>query len=150
MSAFKITTDICFALLLLLCADSDRRIREIPREFLWGLVLLGILRFGYVIGIGDSPWSCLCAAPLFCVLLIFWNTGQIGGGDVKLMTLMCFFLGMYQTVVAFALTAIFLGAYSVLRVLRNKDKAHTRIPHAPSLALGGIGVLSIRYVMTLI
>ena len=50
MSAFKIVMDVSFVAALLLCADSDRRIHEIPGLFLWGIVLPGLLQLGYAIG----------------------------------------------------------------------------------------------------
>lgn len=150
MSAFKITTDVLFILGLLLCADSDRRIHEIPHPFLWGIALLGILRFGHAIGSNASVWPFLCAIPLFVILLICWNRGQIGGGDVKLMTLICFYLGIFQTVMAYAVTALILAAWTLVRILRKKGKPHARIALAPSLALGCIGAMVGQYVLTVL
>ena len=149
MSAFKVIMDVCFAAALLLCADSDRRIHEIPGLFLWSVALPGLLQFGYALGAGASIWPYLCAAPVFALLLAFWHRGFIGGGDVKLMALMCFYTGIHQAVVGFAITALILGGYCVYQRVHHKDNAQKLIPLAPSLALGSIGTLAVQYITAL-
>ncbi len=149
MSAFKVIMDVCFAAALLLCADSDRRIHEIPGLFLWGVALPGLLQFGYALGAGMSVWPYLCAAPVFALLLAFWHRGFIGGGDVKLMALMCFYMGIHAAIIAFSLSCLILGGAVLYNLLRKKDIRKRRIPLAPSLALGGIGTLAVQYITTL-
>ena len=141
MSAFKIVMDVCFVAALLLCADSDRRIHEIPGLFLWGIALPGLLQFGYAIGAKQAVWPYLCAIPVFVLLLIFWRRGFIGGGDVKLMALMCFYMGVNLTLIAFSVSCLILGVAGIYSLLWKKDITKKRIPLAPSLALGGIGII---------
>lgn len=141
MSAFKIVMDVCFAAALLLCADSDRRIHEIPGLFLWGVALPGLLQFGYALGTGASVWPYQYAAPVFALLLAFWHRGFIGGGDVKLMALMCFYMGIHAAIIAFSLSCLILGGAVLYSLLRKKDIRKKRIPLAPSLALGGVGTI---------
>ena len=147
MSAFKIVMDVCFVAALLLCADSDRRIHEIPGLFLWGVALPGLLQFGYALGAGMSVWPYLCAAPVFALLLAFWHRGFIGGGDVKLMALMCFYMGIHAAISAFSLSCLILGGAVLYSLLRKKDIRKKRIPLAPSLALGGIGAIIGSYLL---
>ena len=149
MSAFKVIMDVCFAAALLLCADSDRRIHEIPGLFLWVVALPGLLQFGYALGAGMSVWTYLCAAPVFALLLAFWHRGFIGGGDVKLMALMCFYMGIHAAIIAFSLSCLILGGAVLYSLLRKKDIRKRRIPLAPSLALGGIEALAVQYITTL-
>lgn len=141
MSAFKIVMDVCFVAALLLCADSDRRIHEIPGLFLWGITLPGLLQFGYTVGAGQAVWPYLCAIPVFVLLLIFWRRGFIGGGDVKLMALMCFYMGVNLTLIAFSVSCMILGVAGIYSLLWKKDITKKRIPLAPSLALGGIATI---------
>ena len=141
MSAFKIVMDVCFVAALLLCADSDCRIHEIPGLFLWGIALPGLLQFGYAIGAKQAVWPYLCAIPVFVLLLIFWRRGFIGGGDVKLMALMCFYMGVNLTLIAFSVSCLILGVAGIYSLLWKKDITKKRIPLAPSLALGGIGII---------
>lgn len=141
MSAFKIIMDVCFVAALLLCADSDRRIHEIPGLFLWGIALPGLLQLGYALGAGQAVWPYLCAIPVFVLLLIFWRRGFIGGGDVKLMALMCFYMGVNLTLIAFSVSCMILGVAGIYSLLWKKDITEKRIPLAPSLALGGIATI---------
>ena len=149
MSAFKIIMDVCFVAALLLCADSDRRIHEIPGLFLWGIVLPGLLQFGYAVGAGQAVWPYLCAIPVFVLLLIFWRRGFIGGGDVKLMALMCFYMGVNLTLIAFSVSCMILGVAGIYSLLWKKDITKKRIPLAPSLALGGIATLAAQYALAI-
>ena len=141
MSAFKIIMDVCFVASLLLCADSDRRIHEIPGLCLWGIALPGLLQFGCAIGAKQAVWPNLCAIPVFVLLLIFWRRGFIGGGDVKLMALMCFYMGVNLTLSAFSVSCLILGVAGIYSLLWKKDITKKRIPLAPSLALGGIATI---------
>lgn len=149
MSAFKIVMDVCFVAALLLCADSDRRIHEIPGLFLWGIALPGLLQFGYAIGAKRAVWPYLCAIPVFVLLLIFWHRGFIGGGDVKLMALMCFYMGVNLTLIAFSVSCMILGVAGIYSLLWKKDITKKRIPLAPSLALGGIATLAAQYALAI-
>lgn len=149
MSAFKIIMDVCFVASLLLCADSDRRIHEIPGLFLWGITLPGLLQFGYAIGAKQAVCPYLCAFPVFALLLIFWWRGFIGGGDVKLMALMCFYMGINLTVISCSLSCLILGVAGIYSLLWKKGITEKRIPLAPSLALGGIGTLAAQYALAI-
>lgn len=149
MSAFKVIMDVCFAAALLLCADSDRRIHEIPGLFLWGVALPGLLQLGYALGARQAVWPYLCAIPVFVLLLIFWRRGFIGGGDVKLMALMCFYMGVNLTLIAFSVSCMILGVAGIYSLLWKKDITEKRIPLAPSLALGGIATLAAQYALAI-
>lgn len=141
MNAFKIVMDVSFVAALLLCADSDRRIHEIPGLFLWGIALPGLLQLGYALGARQAVWPYLCAISVFVLLLIFWRRGFIGGGDVKLMALMCFYMGVNLTLIAFSVSCMILGVAGIYSLLWKKDITEKRIPLAPSLALGGIATI---------
>ena len=149
MSAFKIVMDVSFVAALLLCADSDRRIHEIPGLFLWSVALPGLLQFGYSIGAGQAFWPYLCAIPVFVLLLIFWHRGFIGGGDVKLMALMCFYMGINMTVISCSVSCLILGVAGIYSLLWKKVITEKRIPLAPSLALGSAATLAAQYALAL-
>lgn len=150
MSAFKIIMDVCFVASLLLCADSDRRIHEIPGLFLWGIALPGLLQFGYALGARQTVWPYLCAAPLLAVLLVFWHRGFIGGGDVKLMALICLYMGIVPALVGFTVAALILGMACAYGAVFKKDGVHRQVPLAPSLALGCIGTIAAQYISSIV
>lgn len=149
MTMFRIITDACFVAALLLCADSDRRCHRIPTPFLMALAVPGLLQFGYAQGAGTGSWTYLCAAPLFIILLFCWHMGYLGGGDVKLMTLMGFYLGLAGTVLSFAFTALFLSGWCMVRMLQHKPVSGKPVALVPPLALGCVSALAAQYIVTL-
>ena len=96
--------DIAFAFLLLCCAASDRRYRRIPNTLISAMLGLSVVHLIGACCYGYSLMPYFMAVPLFCLCYMCWRRGLIGGGDVKLMTAICFYMGFWLTAAAFEFT----------------------------------------------
>jgi len=102
-------------------------------------IILGILLSSTLLPLGlkDSLSGALIGGGLFYLAAIL-SRGGMGGGDIKLISMIGAFIGWKG-----ALTTIFLGALSgslvgiFLIVFRGKGRKH-KIPFAPFLGLGAV------------
>ena len=133
--------DGSFLILMLCCAISDRNARTIPNALIGALLGLSLVHLIAICSIGGSAMSCLMAIPLFAICCIGWQHGVLGGGDVKLMTAICMYLGFWKTAIAFVV-ALALMAVHCLRIRRgHKRKSRRRIALAPPLFMGCVAVI---------
>lgn len=126
---------------MLCCADSDRRTRTIPNTLIGALLGLSAVHLIVVCSSGGSIVPYLTAIPLFGICCLCWQRGAMGGGDVKLMTAICLYLGFWKTAIAFEIS---LAAMMVkyLRIRRgHKRRPRQRIALAPPLAVGCIAAI---------
>ena len=150
-------------LLLLYVAVIDIATRLIPNEICLTLALLGIL--GQFAGPTHIIESLVVATVLFGLLLIVYQRGAIGGGDVKLLTALAIGLpltGIIQLLTVTALAGGFLAAaHLMMRLLPHPRPApagsallrrivaverwrHVRrapLPYGAAIACGGIWTL---------
>jgi prepilin peptidase CpaA len=109
----------------------------------------GALIAGLILHFVQKGWtgamhSLFGSAIGFCVFLIFYLLGGMGGGDVKLMAGFGALLGDSQIVPAAMLTAIsgglmavvYLAVRAVARRVGIGEKAGEKIPYAPAIAAG--------------
>jgi prepilin peptidase CpaA len=87
----------------------------------------------------------ILAMVIFAVLLWFYTQGVIGGGDVKLVTVACLWVGTHCALV-FSILVLALGGLHVLAAKRGwvRTKAIAGglgIPYAPSVAGALIGTI---------
>ena len=99
------------------------------------ILLLGIIHL--VLNFNSFPSAFLgglvISIPLFIIAVL---TKGIGGGDIKLMTVAGFFLGVQMIVVA-ALIGIFLGGiWGVILLVFFKKDGKAMIPFGPFLCIG--------------
>ena len=87
------------------------------------------------------------AGPLFFLCYMCWKRGMLGGGDVKLMTAICFYFGFWLTAAAFEVSLFAMMIRYALFRRRHKDKQYMRIALAPPLAFGCIVVLTGQYIL---
>lgn len=150
-------------LLLLYVAAIDIATRLIPNEICLTLALLGIL--GQFAGPTHILEFLVVATVLFALLLIVYQRGAIGGGDVKLLTALAIdlpFTGVVQLLTVTALVGLGLAAaHLMLRRLPHPTPApagsslmrrvaaverwrHVRrapLPYGAAIACGGIWTL---------
>lgn len=98
-------------------------------------------------------WNVVLAAFMFVILLWFFANRAIGGGDVKLIPVVCLWIGLHCALPF----AVFLLLFIVLHLLaawmgwaptkqmagRTGSSSRYAIPYAPSIAGALIGVMMI-------
>lgn len=136
--------DAAFAFLMLCCAASDKRYRTIPNALIVALLGLSIFHLCAVCVAGCSILPYLMAIPLFYLCYMCWQRGMFGGGDVKLMTVICVYFGFWQTAIAFEVSLLMM----LLRYGMKRQKK-MRIALAPPLAMGCLITLAGQYMLPL-
>lgn len=98
-------------------AVSDLRTNIIPNS---ANVALFVLWTGWVIsGAGASPWlSISIGAAMFLVGAVLFHFGQMGGGDVKFLTVLCIWAGPSE-VLPFLIHVAFAGGVLTLAWIAN-------------------------------
>jgi Flp pilus assembly protein protease CpaA len=131
----SILTDAFFISLLIWCAYTDIRTRAVPNTAIVLLISLG-LAHTVLIGLSGSVWlpypaGLALAVPFFIV----WLKGGMGAGDAKLLMGIGLYLGLLNTILAFALMLPCMAILLIRSWIRNKTLKST-IPFAPVLAFG--------------
>ena len=123
---------------------TDRKDRRIPNHF---LVILAILRLLILAGeIISYPllWTdfmahaCGGAAGSFLLMMAAWflSRKKIGLGDVKLLTVMGFYLGFSLNYIILFLSLIFAALWGVWNVWRKKMDVKDTVAFAPFITAG--------------
>ncbi len=138
------------AVLLVVAAVIDGRTRIIPNWLNAAIALLAI-PYWYSTGLALWPDVAIQIAIGAAALLVFagvFAIGQMGGGDVKLITALALFLrpaDFVQTLVVMALAG---GVLTVVMAVRHKsrnDGTPFENPYGIAIALGGLVAISERY-----
>ena len=74
---------------------------------------------------------------------------MFGGGDVKLLTAICFYFGFWQTAIAFEVSLFVMMVRYGLYRLRHKGQKYMRIALAPPLTMGCLITLAGQYIMAI-
>lgn len=138
--------DAAFAFLMICCAVSDKRTRIIPNSLISTLFALSALRIGIACAKGYSLFPYIMSIPLFFLCCMCWKRGALGGGDVKLMTAICFYLGFWQTAISFEISLIAMLLRYGKQFYRNEQGARLQIAYAPPLAVGCLITLAGQYI----
>lgn len=127
-------------LVLLALAFIDLEHQIIPNAISYPGIVLGLLLAVPQGRFADSVLTA-AAAGAFFLLLAFISRGGMGGGDVKLATLLGAFLGWPGTAVAlFVAFSIGAGVGLILVAMRRRGRKDP-IPFGPALAVGGLVAL---------
>ena len=115
-------------LLLLYVATIDIATRSIRNEICLALALLGIVsQFASPMQIAES---LIAATILFLLLLVIYQRGLIGGGDVKLLVALAIGLPLTGVIQVLTVTALAGGALALVHLMMRV------LPH-PRLAPAG-------------
>jgi Flp pilus assembly protein protease CpaA len=112
------------------------------------ITLLLVLYIAYAL-IARSPYEILLniavSVAIFVVLLFFYTRGAVGGGDVKLVSVVCLWIGIHCALLFSALLLVFIGLHVVAVRLGFASTqpmgSRLAIPYAPSIAGALIGTI---------
>ena len=141
--------DAAFAFIMICCAASDRRYRTIPNSMIGTLMMLGIFHMITVCIKGYAFMPYLMAIPLFFLCYMCWKRDMFGGGDVKLMTVICLYFGFWQAAIAFEVSLLAMLIQYGMQKCGHKRRGHIRIALAPPLAMGCLITLAGQYIMAI-
>jgi prepilin peptidase CpaA len=138
------------AIALVVAAATDLRARTIDNWLTFGIAAAAPL-FWWASGLDLWPGVALqvgVAVAAFAVLAGIWALGQMGGGDVKLLTALALWIEplpfarllIMMALIGGVLTLV-LGAWHVAR--RRKDRL--AIPYGVAISLAGLWVLGTSY-----
>lgn len=142
---YKFYIEIAAVAVLLYVGFTDFRTFKIRNDVLILLVLLYVL-----LAIVSRSWieiieNVILATFMFAVLLWFFAHKVIGGGDVKLVSVACLWIGVHCALVFSGLLLIFillhLGAAKMGWANTKPMGGRYAIPYAPSVAGALIGVI---------
>lgn len=147
-------------LLLLYVATIDIATRSIRNEICLALALLGIA--GQLVSPMQVAASLIAATILFVLLLVIYQRGMIGGGDVKLLVALAIGLPLLGVIKLLTITALAGGGLAVLHIVmrvlpqprlapagssfvrrvyaieRWRHLRHAPLPYGVAIACGGI------------
>ena len=137
------------AALLFRAAWTDLREYKIRNELILALAALFVL---YTVLTGhwaNLKWDLAFAALMFVVLLALYNTGWMGGGDVKILAVAFLWTGLSGALPFAVLLALFGSAHSFAAKLgwvksQQTASGQQRIPFAPSVAAALICTFMLR------
>ena len=140
----RILMDAFFIALLAWCAYTDIRMRIVSNVSIILLLCLGLAHTALCGFCGNAWWPYAAGLALAVPFLIIWLKNSIGAGDVKLVMAIALYLGLFNTVIAFALMGPVMTAL-VVRSWVQKKSLKQMIPFAPVLAVGAIGATVVGY-----
>lgn len=118
-----------------LAADWERKV--IPGLLLWAAVFPSVLSVWVFPEIGlISRAAGAVSISTFLLVLTLLVPGAFGGGDIKLMVVLGFFLGWKKCVLAFVLAVFGAGMYTLFFLLRGKIGRRDEIAFGPFLCMG--------------
>ena len=119
-------------LLLLYVATMDVATRLISNEVCLALALLGIA--GQLASPMQIAQSLIAAAILFVLLLVIYQRGWIGGGDVKLLVALAIGLPLIGVIELLTVTALAGGVLALVHLMMRLLPYPKRAPAGSSLA----------------
>jgi prepilin peptidase CpaA len=147
---FKYGLLAALAIALLVAAVTDLRHRTISNWLSGGIALAAPL-FWWASGLPlwpDIAWQLGIAAAAFGVLAGLFALGQMGGGDVKLLTALALWIAplpFLRLVIVMALVGgvltLISGAWNLMRRQRGK----IAVPYGVAIAMAGLWVLGTNY-----
>jgi prepilin peptidase CpaA len=126
---------------------TDFRTFKIPNETVLLLLLLYIAYALVARTRSEIVWNIIVGAGTFCILLLLYARRALGGGDVKLLSVVSLWVGAHCAL-AFSILLLLLICLHVTAASIGWAPAQTLaerqvIPYAPSIAGALIGVIII-------
>jgi prepilin peptidase CpaA len=135
---YRFYIEVALVAVMFYVGYTDFRSFKIRNNVLLLLLLLYVL-FALVARTPPEILSnVIFAAIIFAVLALFYTKGVIGGGDVKLVSIVCLWVGVHCALLFSLLLLLFIGLHLVAAWLGWADTkplaGRFAIPYAPSVA----------------
>ena len=131
---------VAFVIMLIGVAVSDIKRRVIPNGFILMIGMLAVMAmiFQDNLTFTNRLIGFLCVSlPLLMITMFVPNAfGSFGGGDIKLMAVSGFYLGVHLILLSFFFGLIGGGLYGIILLLAKKKEKKEHIPLGPFLCLG--------------
>lgn len=132
---------LALAMVFVVIAYVDWQTRLIPNKL---LLPLGLLTLLLIVLHPESAWMRLigaifAAAPF--MLTAFLRPNEIGGGDIKLVTLMGLLFGFPNIIWALLIAVLSGGLIAVTMLLTKRGTRKTELAYAPFLCFGALVIL---------
>lgn len=139
------------AVMMVVAAISDIRARIITNKLNLAIALLAV---PYWFAIGLEPWPQMAmqlawGLGVFAFFYIFFMLRMMGGGDVKFVTAISFWLPpglMLQFLVVMSIFGVVLTIVMMAQEWIKTRKLQTKVPYGVSIALGGLWALHQQYI----
>lgn len=130
---------ILMTILLLMIAVTDAKTMEIPDEFIAAMGILAILSIWFIPEITwkDRIIGAFCiSVPMYALCILIKDA--FGGGDIKLVFVMGFYLGWKQVLTGMFLAVLFGGVQAIYLMIGKNVKAgeNAHMAFGPALCLG--------------
>lgn len=137
-------TDIAFMLILIICIITDIKKRIVPNTCIVLLLVICVIKVILDNLIGYPWWMHVAGLVYTIPFFIEWNKNQMGAGDVKMILVICMYLGLFYTVIFFIGMAIALLVYVLITWMRGMDLTIS-IPLVPFIMIGYLSFMVIRH-----
>lgn len=132
-----------FATIFFTLALTDLETRLLPNRIIYPSILLAIaLSWGWpdtsVIDVLAGGAGAIAIAALFFFLSLPFGSDAFGMGDVKMIVLMGFVLGVPSVLVGVVVGTLIAGAGAAILLITRLRSRKDYIPHGPFLALGAL------------
>lgn len=141
-----ILLDALFIALLIWCACTDIKTRTVSNLAVILLLCLGLAHMALMLPTGAAWWTYSAGLALSAPFFLSWLRGHMGGGDVKLLMGIGLYLGLVNTLAAFALMLPVLAALATHSWIKSRT-LRRHIPFAPVLAFGAGGAVMLSYLL---
>lgn len=141
---------IALAIALLFAAFTDIRRRQID-NWLNGAIALGAPVFWWASGMALWPDVAIqlgVAVAAFAVFAGMFAMRMMGGGDVKLLTVLALWITPFNFMQLLLIMALAGGALTVVMFFwhtARRQKERLAIPYGVAIAFGGLWVLAVNY-----
>ncbi len=132
-----ILMDAFFIALLLWCACTDLKRRTVSNLLVVLLLCLGLLNMAMAVINGGTWWIYPAGLLLSVPFFIAWLKNSMGGGDVKLIMAISFYLGLWDTLIAFTLMIPVVAVLAVHTKCKHRT-LKSRIPLVPVIGIGAV------------
>ena len=120
--------NIIFCIITIIISISDIKHKKIPNSLIVTGLIFSLLCSNNLLS------SFLGVVMIVLPLIFFYKPNSIGGGDIKMLTIMCFYLGYAKTLSAFVIGIILCFIYATIESKRS-------VSLAPFFSIGTISTL---------